>query len=388
MSKRWMSSGYMQSAPTGGINSEKGIIEGVSVCTVGEAKGHGVNLDLGFIQEIERQGNAKSSGLKARFGHPNMCSTALGTFIGRFKNFRTVGEQVKADLFLSNEAKNTPHGDLYSYVLGMATNEPDMFGTSIVFTPGRTYQRDANGEKVIVDEFSANPDMPLFIECETLHACDAVDDPAANDGMFSRFSQETVAGQITEFLDLNPQVFDALSSNPQVVEALARYGDKVKQFMARYAEYTTKTEEQKMADEKIDEKLIEAETPESVEVVEDVEAVEPVEVSAEPETEAVEAEAEEIATPESEAVAEPEAEVMNRCELSEIVTRFGAEIAAEVILNGGNPAEIAYARAQEEIVQLKARIKELESMKTSTAKPAKACESTEKKPLIRIHGRG
>lgn len=117
---RWMSSGYLQSAPTGGVNEEKGIIEGVSVCTVGEAKGHGVNLDSEFIQRVAELGSAKSNGLKARFGHPNMCSTALGTFIGRFKNFRQVENQVKADLFLSNEAKSTPHGDLYSYVLGMA----------------------------------------------------------------------------------------------------------------------------------------------------------------------------------------------------------------------------------------------------------------------------
>jgi len=50
--KKWMSSGYLKSAPSGEIDNEKGIIEGVSVCTVGEAKGHGVHLDNEFIQTV------------------------------------------------------------------------------------------------------------------------------------------------------------------------------------------------------------------------------------------------------------------------------------------------------------------------------------------------
>jgi len=254
--KKWMSSGFLQAAPVGDVSQEKGVIEGVSVCTVGEAKGHGVNLDSEFVGRVEALGNEKKQGLKARFGHPNMCSTALGTFIGRFKHFRqgtTVrdGQEVEtvlADLFLSNEAKDTPHGDLYSYVVGMATNEPDMFGTSIVFTPGETYVRDEEGEKVY-DYYEVDPftgckfakkeyeELPIFVECTELHACDAVDDPAANDGLFSKFSQDTMAGQITEFLDLNPQVWAAVKSNPSIVEALARYGDKVDEFITRYREY-------------------------------------------------------------------------------------------------------------------------------------------------------
>ena len=49
--------------------------------------------------------------------------------------------------------------------------------------------------------------------------------------------------------------------------------------------------------------------------------------------------------------------------------------------------EIAFARAQEEIKQLKSRIVELEELKTGHAKPAKAYEVKENKTLIRISGR-
>jgi len=265
---KWMSSGYLRGGPTGEVNHEKGIIEGVSVCTVGEAKGHGVNLDSEFIRTVAEMGGAKKHGLKARFGHPNMCSTALGTFIGRFKNFAVDGDQVRADLFLSNEAKETPHGNLYDYVLGMAKNEPDVFGTSIVFTPGRTYRRDEEGNKVIVESFDAGTDEPVFVECDALHACDAVDEPAANEGLFSKFSGETIAGQVTEFLDLNPEVFAAIQENPSIVEALARYGDKMDEFVTRYREYRKQAKEDVMSKE----------TPaaaESVEtVVEELEATE------------------------------------------------------------------------------------------------------------------
>jgi len=252
-----MSSGFLKAAPTGVINPDKGVIEGVSVCTVGEAKGHGINLDQEFIATVAEMGNEKRQGLKARYGHPNMCSTSLGTFLGRFKNFRVDGEQVRADLFMSNEARETPQGDLYSYVMGMAQNEPDMFGTSIVFTPGKEYVRDNEGEKVYdfyevhrsgvrftKDEYK---DLPVFVECEALHACDAVDEPAANEGLFSRFGQETIAGQITEFLDLNPQVWDAIQTNPSILEALVRYGDKVDEFTTRYRAYREQNKETEMS---------------------------------------------------------------------------------------------------------------------------------------------
>jgi hypothetical protein len=276
---KWMSTGYLKAAPSGKVDHEPGKIEGVKICTEGDAKGHGVSLDAEFVDTVVRMGNERKQGLKARFGHPNMCSTALGTFLGRHKNFRketTVRDDgseavtALADLFLSNSAKETPNGDLYEYVLNLAENDPDMFGTSIVFTPGREYRKTTKGKKVYhqwrtddhgerlrnsngeaifmwVDEQGHEVDPSKeeiidrdYVECEALHACDCVDDPAANDGLFSKFSHETVAGQITEFFDLNPEVWDAIQTNPSIVESLARYGDRVDEFINRYREYRGK----------------------------------------------------------------------------------------------------------------------------------------------------
>jgi hypothetical protein len=274
---------------SGSIDRDRGAIYGVSVNTVGEAKGHGVWLEQSFVEDVARLGNELKQGLKARFGHPNMCSTALGTFIGRFKNFRVEGNQCIADLYLSNEAKETPHGDLYNYVLGMAENESDMFGTSIVFTVGQQYQLNDDGEKII-DEMLWDDGRKVFVTCDKLHACDVVDDPAANpDGLFSSFNQISLSGQVTEFLDLHPEVYEMLANEPEVVE----------QFMNNYNNYLTSKKEAEMSkDVKTDvvEELESAET-EQVEQLEAVEEV--VEETAETVEEATE-DAEEEATEEAE----------------------------------------------------------------------------------------
>lgn len=252
MPKKWYDTGYLRAKPKE-VDAETGIIKGVKVCSAGEAKGHGVHLDKEFIETVTSLGNASNRGLKARFGHPTMCSESLGTFIGRFKNFsmgRTTRDDGSlawccfADLHLSETAKDAPNGDLYSYVLAMAENEADMFGTSIVFTAGLVFKRNDKGEKVFPYDKNGNRNQkyrdiggPQYIECAKLHACDCVDEPAANDGLFSAFANETIAGQITEFLDLHPQIFEALQESPEVLKALSQYGEKIDEFMSRYTAY-------------------------------------------------------------------------------------------------------------------------------------------------------
>jgi hypothetical protein len=157
-----------------------------------------------------------------------MSSTALGTFLGRAKNFRVDGNIARADLFLSKEAKEAPGGDLYNYVLGMAENEPDMFGMSIVFKPGKKYQRDEDGEKV----FSGFDDSaPVYVEMGKLLAADFVDDPAANAG--GLFNSDTIAGQVSEFLDTHPHVFELLQERPEIAEL---FFERYKGYLERKAE--------------------------------------------------------------------------------------------------------------------------------------------------------
>jgi len=277
--ERWLGTTCLREKPAK-VEAEIGVIHGCKICSEGEAKGHDVFLDKEFIDTVAAQGGAAKRGIKARFGHPNMCSDSLGTFVGRFVNFST-GTTIRkdgssaaccfADLHLSESAKEAPGGDLYTYIVSMAENEGDMFGTSIVFSRGPTYRRDKDtGKKAyrhvresfyevevsyvwedgnkLSGEEKDNLTDELFIECKNLIACDCVDDPAANDGLFSAFSGEIVAGQITQFFDLHPHVFEILEQSPEIVEAVAQHGKRFDQFLTRYRDYraTTNTQEQSM----------------------------------------------------------------------------------------------------------------------------------------------
>lgn len=177
-----------RSSPARGVESplrvdrEKGIIYGYSVATIGEAQGHGVLLDATTLEQIETLGNATKGGKKSRFTHPGLSSDGLGKFLGRSKNFRRDGNRTRADLHLSETAYDTPHGDLATYVMDLAEADPDAFGASVVVEIRREEQRDEEGKPK--KDADGNRLMPLM-RVKRLFASDIVDDPAANEGLFS-----------------------------------------------------------------------------------------------------------------------------------------------------------------------------------------------------------
>lgn len=103
--------------------------------TVGEALGHDMWCDEVFLAQIvDAMNEVGDSGLKARFTHPGMCSDGMGKFLGRFENAVLVDGKVLADLHFSEAAHIAPDGDLAEYVMKLSQTDPDMFGTSIVFS--------------------------------------------------------------------------------------------------------------------------------------------------------------------------------------------------------------------------------------------------------------
>ena len=291
-----------------------------------------------------------------------MCNEALGTFVGRFHNFSREGDKVIADLHISDTANDSPKGELGSYLLKMAESESAMFGTSIVFTPGNLYRRGDDGgkyqynvketswgvdhwytneagHKLSEDEIDeAKLSDELYVECESLHACDAVDEPAANEGLFSTdaFGQGELAAQITEFLDLHPQISKFAESNPNLIQ----------QFLSRYSANSSpehnNTQETFMSD---------AANKEVEEVV-----TEPAALS----TPEVEPAAEAAPAVEPEPAPEPEAlsdEPVAVSDLQRAVAEFGAVIATEAFGAGGGydeSRELHFAAIQKENEQLKA----------------------------------
>lgn len=185
----------------GGIDKEAGIIYGFSVITKGEARGHGLEIDETTLDQVVELGKKSAVGLKSRFGHPNMSNTAVGTFLGRAKNFRKDNGIVRADLYFDNTAYNTPNGDLASYVLGLAESDPQAFGSSIVFDGNPEYRLNEDGTRK--KDPATGKDLLPLARLTKLWAADVVDDPAANNGMFSTFFSEAVkpSAEMTAFLD-------------------------------------------------------------------------------------------------------------------------------------------------------------------------------------------
>jgi len=209
---------YFNSLPTFkstnvNIDREAGILKNTCVAEFGDNKNDSY-FDNTFLEALVEQGNA-GKGIKSRFGHPNMCSTSFGTFIGRYHNFRIENRNVYADLHLDETAKTTPNGNLFDYVLDMADKNPDMFGNSIHIY-SEVYQKPINGE------------VKNLHNLETFKACDLVDEPAATKELFSDSNDLGVI--ITDFLDNNPKIFDVIQKKPEIIS----------DFFERYTNYSNR----------------------------------------------------------------------------------------------------------------------------------------------------
>lgn len=194
----------------------KGVIRGFAVMTQGHVKDmRGWEIDETTLSQIVEAGNKAQMGLKSRFGHPNMSSTALGTFTGRARNFRKDGDIARADLFISKTAYETPDGDIASYVLDLAEKDPEAFGTSVVLGEFDLEYADKEKNK-------DGKDLPPKLRVSSLMAVDVVDDPAANDGMFNKHFNASVelSAKATEFMN---KLLDNPDALEYVISFLERY---------------------------------------------------------------------------------------------------------------------------------------------------------------------
>lgn len=184
---------------------------------------YGDNFDDVFLNQLVKAGNEQSQGVKSRFGHPNACGTALGSYLGRFKEFR-IGKNedgknvVLADLHLSDVAKDSPNfGNIHDYVLRMSREEPDMIGNSIVYIPD---QPEEKPEK----DSEGNDVKRYYQRLSSFLASDIVDSPAATESLFKSKDIADLGVKITEFLDENPEIFSAIEKDESlIVQFLTKY---------------------------------------------------------------------------------------------------------------------------------------------------------------------
>ena len=144
----------------GTIDAQAAVISGVSVITVGEARGHGMLIDEQTLLEVKTAAETYSGGLKVKTDH----YTGFDNIVGALKNFVIDGDQLRADLFLLKNHEATAR------ILEMAELMPDTFGLSISFSG----EHEETGEGTV------------FARCSEIYSADLVDTPAANPtGLFS-----------------------------------------------------------------------------------------------------------------------------------------------------------------------------------------------------------
>lgn len=209
---------YNEGAKAQRIDTEKGVIYGVVLAQEGLNK-NGTYFSERFLNELKAKGDERGY-IKARFGHPTMCNNSLGSYIGRYKNFRVEDGKIFGDLFLDDITKDTNVEGrgitMFDYIMRMAQGNSEMFGNSIVILANYvTEEYEENGEKKEAD----GHELVEWI------SSDLVDDPAATDSLFH--SSNDLGVRFAEFLDENPEVFEILDKKPEVLE----------DFFSRYEAY-------------------------------------------------------------------------------------------------------------------------------------------------------
>ncbi len=172
------------------------IIEGVSVISVGEAKGHGLFVDATTLQEVKACAESYAGGVKVNLDH----GAGIKDIVGFCDNFRIVGDKLIADLNLLQNAEKR------AYVLEIAEKLPDTFGISIAFSGP---VREINGKR--------------FASCTELYSADLVQTPAANPtGLFSFQAVDKISHQMEDAtIEIEPKEKEDEISIADIVSRLA-----------------------------------------------------------------------------------------------------------------------------------------------------------------------
>jgi len=246
------------------VDRQGNVIYGASIVQAGNLNEPDVRpwtVDSQTLQQVVDFGQSSRGGIKARFTHPNMSNDGMGSYLGRWANFRLDGDIVRADLHIADAAFTSPQGDLGTYVLDMAEQDPEAFGVSVATALDEAnlqQWQDTLPDMAPADRKAARWPMRFT----RLRAADVVDTPAATrTGLFSLADADlrNLPAQATALLDTY-----FTDATPDVVRA------RIAGFLDRYfsAKGTPMATETQAAE------VVNSETPAPVQPAADLSAVE------------------------------------------------------------------------------------------------------------------
>ena len=153
------------------IDTDAGIISGVSVITAGECAGKhaGTWIDQTTISALLSISAGFKDGVKVKLSQSEEHDGSVGQIIGTLKAFRIDGDQLRADLHLLKSDEN------YGKILEMSAKMPEAFGLSVAVD--KNYEK--KGDK-------------HFLRPTDIYSIDLVEQPAANRGLFSAKSMNDI----------------------------------------------------------------------------------------------------------------------------------------------------------------------------------------------------
>ena len=202
-------------ASAGVIDSEAGIIRGVSLITKGPALGHGVMIDDKTLEQVKTAAEQYSGGLKVKLNH----SGGAGDIVGYIDTLRVSGEKLLGDLHL---LQTSPHR---AYILEIAERIPDTFGLSIAFSGPSEKSSDK---------------LTTLQRCSEIYSVDLVSEPAANpNGFFARKlklesdDSESPEAEIKIEIPMNDEMKEAIQG--MIQSAMMSMNEKVAKLEAALA---------------------------------------------------------------------------------------------------------------------------------------------------------
>jgi hypothetical protein len=171
---------------------------------LGEAKGHGLNLDNTSLDQFLDLAVNRRDGIKVRFGADH--DAGASDINGSLKNFRRDGDKIRADLYLLKSDRN------FAKIIEMAEKLPNEFGLSASTTAD---------EEVIGKE--------KFVRFKEIFCVDIVSNPAATNGLFFSQTHNNQPNMLKEFAVMLGLPETATEADVKVaLEAKCKLSDEAK----------------------------------------------------------------------------------------------------------------------------------------------------------------
>ena len=188
------------------LDHDQHIIRNVSIIQKGPALGHGFEIDDVMLAQVAQKINAQPKGVKSRLTHPGLTECGgkdgIEVTLGRVKNAHVEGDKVRGDLHLGRFAAHSPQGDLRSYLMAIAEDDPDLVGLSIGFDPDQFEEQIVAEPRPESRETDDGNHVVRFGRVKDVIAADVVGDPAANtDGLLARLPEPIRTGITPELLE-------------------------------------------------------------------------------------------------------------------------------------------------------------------------------------------